>query len=812
MILRWFLREWRSFSVFIVWLSLALVVACVFALTSVSSRIEQSLNVESREFLAGDRVLRAVQPIPTEWLTQARTQGLAYSEQMTFMSMSFADNKMQLTFVKAADANYPLYGELKTQPAGLKPQSGEVLVAERLLQLLGLDIGAQLELGDSTFTIIGQLIEEPDSGFNPFNTSPRVLISLADAVKTGAIQPGSRVTYRTMFAGSETALSRYDRYLTPQLLPTHRWQQVGDDSSAVGKSLQRAQNFLLLAGVLTLVLASAALAIAMQHYCTTRYSRVAVLKTLGVSRFRLRGLLLGQWAILLLLGALSGLMVGFLAEWMLLNALKEVLPADLPSAGITPLLWSLGVLILISTLVGARAYKQLLATPPSHVLREQQVRLVWPLRYYLPVVLLIIAGVLVAFTGFNALLLTILLGLFILVILLGVVGLSGLWVLKRLTIRSLALRLAINRLLRSIPATMVQIGTFSLSFMLLALLFNLQGGLLERWQQQLPADSPNYFLLNIKEQEITGVTTLLTQHNVEPSLFYPVVRVRLAQINQQNVQSIIAEDSPGYEAINRELNLTWLSELPPGNTLRQGQWPPTLGETSIEEGVAERLGVHLGDELTFMGSGAAFSAKVTSVRKVNWESMQPNFYFIFPPQGLAGQPQAWLTSFRSSPDNPLLLALTKEYPSVTLLDIDSIVTQIHRILSQVSLALEVMVAMVIICGVLLMFAQLQVGLAQRRKELTVFRVLGAKAGLLKRSLFYEFATIGMMVGVTAVIGFELITWQLQRRVFDFPWQPNLLLWGVVPLLSTLLLALCALFLGQRLFQRKNQEAWREMPE
>lgn len=800
MIWRWFWREWRSPSLLIVWLALTLAVACVLALGSISDRMEQGLSQQSRDFLAGDRVLKASHPVPESWLLEAKQQGLAISHQLSFMTMTFAGDRPQLADVKATDLAYPLYGKLETLPANVKLEPGTALAAPRLLAQLGVKVGDTLEVGDTSLKIIGEVLQEPDAGFNPFQTAPRVLINLADVEKTGAIQPGSRLSYLYMFAGPPEAIAQFSDWLTPQLKPEQRWYGLQESGGALGKSLQRAQQFLLLSALLTLLLSIAAVAVAMGHYCRSRYDLVAVLKTLGAGRSALRRLIIGQWISVLVLAGLCGSVIGLLFEKVLIRLLSPVLPAALPAAGVWPWIWSMGSLILISLLVGIRPYRQLLATQPLRVLRRDVSANVWPLRYFIPVMIAVVVGLLALLMGGNSLLWAILGGMVVLALLLGIIGWGGLLLLRRLTVTRLSLRLAINRLLRQPWMTLTQLAAFSLSFMLLALLLVLRGDLLDRWQQQLPPDSPNYFLLNITPQQVPQVTEFLAQHQITASTFYPIIRARLTEINQQLATERVAEDAPGGEAVNRELNLTWQQDLPAHNILTAGQWPPKADEVSIEKGIADRLGIKIGDKMTFSGDTQSFGATVSSIRQVDWESLRPNFYFIFPPGTLDGQPQTWLTSFRYHGDGEVLTQLNRQFPTLSLLDIGAMLKQVGQVLQQVSRALEVMVVLVIICGTLLLLAQVQVGMRQRRQELVVYRTLGASKRLLRGTLWWEFALLGLVAGMAAAIGAEAALWALQRLVFDFPWQPNWMMWWLLPLAAALLLSLCGGWLGARLLQ------------
>lgn len=796
MIARWFWREWRSPSLLIVWLALSLAVACVLALGSIGDRMEKGLSQQSREFMAGDRTLRSSREVPAEWIDEARRLGLTVGEQLSFATMTFAGDTPQLADVKAVDDTYPLYGKLETQPPGLKPQAGSVLLAPRLMALLNLKIGDTLDVGDATLRIAGEVLQEPDAGFNPFQMAPRLMMNTADVAKTGAVQPGSRVSWRYKYAGTQQQLADYEKWLLPKLGPEHRWIGLEQDDSALGKSLERSQQFLLLSALLTLLLAVAAVAVAMSHYCRSRYDLVAILKTLGAGRAQLRKLIVGQWLMLLALAAVTGGAMGAGLEQILLLMLKPVLPVALPPASGWPWLWAIGAMVVISLLVGLRPYRLLLATLPLRVLRQDVVANVWPLKLYIPLVCAVVVILLAWLMGGSPLLWAVLAGAVVLALLCGVLGWGLLWMLKRLTLKALPLRLAVNRLLRQPWSTLSQLAAFSLSFMLLALLLVLRGDLLDRWQQQLPPESPNYFLINIAPEQVAAVKTFLAGHHVTATEFYPIVRARLTQINGQ------AAENNKDEALNRELNLTWRSERPDHNPLVAGSWPPKAGEVSIEEGLAQRLGVKPGDSVTFTGDTQDFSAKVSSVRKVDWESLRPNFFFIFPPGALDGQPQSWLTSFRWDNGNTLLTQLNREFPTVSLLDIGAILRQVGQVLTQVSRALEVMVVLVTACGILLLLAQVQVGMRQRYQELVVWRTLGAGKSLLRTTLWAEFALLGVVSGVVAAIGAEVALAMLQTKVFDFPWTPDWRLWVMLPLCGAILLSLCGGWLGLRLLKGK----------
>ena len=806
MIWRWFWREWRSPALLIVWLSLALAVACVLALGRIGDRIDKSIYAQSRDLIAGDLVLRASYPVDENWLAEAKRMGLTLSRQMQFTTMSYAPegDTPQLALVKAADNLYPLYGELETQPVGLKAEKGTALVDARLLELLGIKVGDNIFVGDANFTFSGVFVHEHYCVFNPFQIAPRILIHLADVEATGAVQPGSRLTYRYMFAGNEALVDEYQQRFDPLLKPDQRWNSLKQDNGALSQSMERAKNFLLLSALLTLLLAISAVAVSMTHYCRSRHTLIAVLKTLGADNHALRKWIIGQWGVIIAAAIVVGSLVGWGFELVLLQILAPVLPKSLPDASLMPWLWSVGSLLLIALLTGLRPYHQLMSTQPSRVLRSGTTAPSWPLRYYLPIVALIVIGALTLFAGTGILLWSILLGVVVIAFLIGVIGWLGLWLLKQFKFKQLSARLAVTRLLRQPFQTMTQLAAFSLSFMLLTLLVLLQGDLLEKWQQQLPEDSPNYFLINMSKAQVQPINTLLATYHVAPTDAYPVVLARLTAINDHNAKVWADARDAGNNTVRRELNLTWHSELPKDNVIVEGTWPPIGNGVSIDQGVAQKLEIKLGDELTFVGDTREFKSIVTSIRHVDWENMRPNFFFIFAEEGLNNQPEKWMSSFYYNGDGSLITALNRQFPTVSVLDTGALIQQVQQILQQVSRALEIMVGLVMLCGALLLVAQIQVGMTQRRIELVVYRTLGASKSLLRRTLWAEFALLGLMAGLAAAIGAEVALGLLQKSVFNFPWQPQWMMWIVVPALAAVLLSLCGSILGVRLLQDKGQ--------
>lgn len=832
MIWRWFWREWKTPSLIIVYLALSLAVAAVLALGSLGDRLDQRLNTYSREFLAGDLVLRGSRPAEADWLAQASSSKLKVSRQLAFQTMSYASDDLEATpllvSVKATDQSYPLYGELVTEPKGLQVKPGFAIVANDLLARSDLKVGDSFFVGDASFIIQGVIVLEPDAGFSGLQTAPKVIIHLDDVEKTGAVQLGSRLTYRYMFAGESSAIKSFADYLEPLLSSGYRLTGEGESSGTLNRTVERAAQFLILCTILTLLLAAAAVSVAMTHYTRSRYKLIAILKTLGATYKTLRRWIIGQWIVLLVISMITGSIIGLASEQLLLFLLRDLLPEDLPTASIWPWIWAVSSVLVISLLVGIRPYVQLLVTQPIRVLRQSTLTPYWPLKIYLPIVLLGCIALLYLLVGTNLIVWSVILGMIVLSAILGLVGWGLLKGLKRVQTSGLAIKLAINRLLHQPAITFSQLAAFSISFMLLSLLIAMRGDLLSRWQQQLPLETPNYFLMNIAEQQKPAISEFFqTAEAAHLDDYFPIVLGRITELNDKPAKEVVGERAEKIESLNREINLTQTNQLPSSNELIKGNWPPKAGEVSIEQGVSEQLGLGIGDRISFDSGGRVFSAEISSIRKVDWESMQLNFYFLFPEGDLTQYTKMWITTLRidestsieknstgtieanNSNNQPvnstaLMAKFSRTFPTVSVIDVSYLLTQAQSVLKQVGGALQLMAGLVLFCGVLLMFAQVQVTLRTRHIELVVYRTLGASNKVLNRTIWYEFLLLGLVSGVVAVFGAELALWSLQRFVFDFPWQPNVMLWIFTPISASVLLMLCGWFLSRRLVNQQNQ--------
>lgn len=769
-------------------LALALCVASILCITLLADRLQQALALGGREFLAADLVLQSDSPLATDRIGRL-PPGVAMTETISFNSMLFVGEQMQLASVKAVAAGYPFYGTLKLSPQR-SVVAGEIWLAPRLMALLQATIGSELELGSTRLRVAGALLQEPDEGFSPFMLAPRALMHLDDVTKAQVILPGSRIQYRYLFRGESDALAPLHSDFSRSLQPGQRLLKPGEESELRSRQLVRSERFFRLATLIGLLLGGLAMQVAMSHFSERYGPQLALLKTLGASRRQLWLWLLGLLAILMVVALLLGGGAGYLLHLAFIPLLGDLLPSDLPAPSWYPFFIGLSMSGLITVLLCFIPFARLLTMPALRVLRQEQASGI-PAWLSLPLVLS--GSVLLAwrFTGDARLSLGLLLGALLLLILLGAFAylLLLLWPKPRI---GTALGLALTHLQRARRQSLTQLSTIALVLLLLGVLWASRAAILSGFDATLASDLPNRFLINLAQPDKPALEQLLDSHKVAHSTLYPVVRGRLTHIAGEAVAQ--AEGERGREGVDRELTMTWLAQPPAHNELVAGRWwgRHSQAEVSVEQGVAKRLGIALGDELRFSLAGEPLTARVTSLRKVNWEDLQPNFFMIFSPDVLAHYPASWMAALRMPQgDDQLEVELVRRFPAITLIDTQSIVLRLQQVLMQLSLALGLMLALVSLAALLVLFSLVQASMSRRWQELVVMRTLGAGAQLLQRALRWELLAMGILAGLTAACCSEVIMLLLQQQWSELTWQPQPLLWVGLPLLGAGLVWLAA---------------------
>lgn len=795
-------REWRGGELGLLFASLVLGVTLVTGISLFAERMQKALVGEASVYLGADRVLQVNDSVAQNWLDQAQQKGLSVARTTLFPTMVYRtgndSDRSVLSALKAVSASYPLRGDLETRDSNEQlesvqhgPAKGTAWVDANILTQLDIKIGDRIDLGDSSFTVDRVLTREGDAGSSFYGMGTRVMINDGDLPATGLIIPGSRVEYRYLFAGDDSALDSYFGWLNPQLPKGSRVITLHDNQPGIAGALDKAGMFLRLAGSLGVLLAALAAAFAAQRYCERHTDTVAVLKTLGAGKSQVLGLLAGQMAGLWLLATLTGFLLGALLQQAFLSAMADWIPAALPSAGAYPFVIGATTSLICLLAFVLPAFWHLLAVPPWRVLRSDSTGdLVYgsSLWFALPGV-----GALLFLYSHDVKLVGLLLGGGLALILPA--GLIG-WALLRggraLSMQAGSVwRLGIANVMRRRWLSLLQIVVFGISFMLLAVMVLLRGSLLNEWKLQIPADAPNVFLINIAPDEVDKLHDALHSINLQTAGLYPMVRGRLTEINNQQATELFDES---VSEVYRELNLSWSENLPPDNAIVQGEWPGTVREetppVSIEQGLAKRLRVKLGDKLVFTIGDAHFTAHIASIRALNWDKMTPNFYFLFPPNVLEKYNATWMTSLhRSEQQEPTLSRLMRHYPSVSVYPVDDLITRIQTIVERASIAVEVILLLVLIAGLLVLLTCLRASIDQRLHESALLRTLGAGKQLILGSLAVEFVFIGLVAGLLATCGAELTAWALQTYLFKMAFVAHPLLWIAVPAMSTLLIGI-----------------------
>lgn len=796
---RQLLRDARAGELRVLFFALVVAVAASTAIGYFGARLNDAMLLRASEFLGADMVLSGSAPASPEQIDDGKQLGLDHAQVVEFSSVIATDQDLQLASVKAASSSYPLRGTLRSaaQPyeaeqPGPGPAPGEAWAEARLFAALDLQIGDSIEVGSKLLRLTRVLTYEPDRVGDFYSLTPRVLMHLDDLAATGVVQPGSRVRYRELWRGETATLTAYQQSIQAGLQAHQRIETANDSNRQIGGALGRAERYLNLASLAAILLAGVAVALSAARFAARRFDASALLRCLGLSRHDTLLLYTLQLAMLGLLASLAGALLGWAAQHGLFFLLRDLLAQEIPPGGVWPAAAGIATGLVALTGFALPPLAALGRVPPLRVLRRDMLPvppsawlvygtaifalglIMWRLSLDLKITLALLGGGLLA---------TLLLGG---LLLLGLKGMRRL-----LAGASLSWRLGLGQLLRHPLAAAGQALAFGLILLAMALIALLRGELLDTWQDQLPDDAPNHFVLNVLPAEKDAFAERIAALSSHAAPLYPVVPGRLISINGEPVRQLVSKESQGERAIRRDLSLTWAADLPKDNHLVAGQWWTEQEATdvpgvSVEAELAESLQLKLGDRLSFTIGGLTREASVTSLRAVNWDSFQPNFYMIFEPDTLEGMPATYMTSFHLPPGKEReLVELARAFPSVTLLQVEALLAQLRSILAQVSLAVEYVLLFVLAAGLAVLFAGLQATLDERIRQGALLRALGAERRLLLRARRAEFGLLGAASGLLAALGCELVSALLYHYAFDLRWQPHPWLL-VLPLIGALL--------------------------
>jgi len=836
-------RDKNASEVQILLFSLLIAIAASIAIACFSWRLNLAMHLRANEFLAADLVLESSSKISNEqaqiicnltqdYEHQSQQQSLEYAQLVEFASVISSDNAMLLISAKAVSSSYPLRGELKSALKsdaipliGGMPALNEVWVDSRILAALDLELGSTITLGNKQLQVTRILLSEPDNANDFYSFNPHLIFNLEDLDATGVIAPGSRVKYRHLLAGSANLLQEFKAKIAPTLNANQKILDTKQSNNQISRSLQRAEQYLSLATLIAIILAALAVALAAMRFAAKRFNSSALLRCLGLTQKQIICFFSLQLLFIGLIASVIGSFVGYCSQLGLFYLLRNFLPPNVPNVGFSPFLSGIGTGLVALIGFSLPSIVALGRVPPLRVLRSDAAphKLSTWLSYLLAIVSLVLIMWHLALN--TTLILALVIGGLGACLILGIPLFLALRKLRQISQNAaLIWRMSLGQLLRYPFLTCGQILAFGLILTCMALIGLLRTELLDDWQKQLPANAPNHFALNIMPHELDAFKSEVKKHSAKQSPFYPITMGRITAINDQKVSK---QEQQQDSSLRRDLSLTFSADLPNDNLITQGTWwqkddTPKMVQISLEQEFAKRLKVGIGDKLTLQIAGQNITAQILSLRKVNWENFEPNFFVIFNPNSLHNcvdntncvpikQTLAltYLVSFYFAPNNDAnLLALSRNFPTVSILPLTNLIAQLRTILAQVTLAVEAILLFVLAASIMVLLAGLQTSLDERLKSGALLRALGAPRLLLQRVRLCEFALLGGLSGVLAVICAEIVSFALYHFIFNLSWNLHLELL-FLPIIGSILIGAIGVFGSRKIGQISPLQVLRE---
>ena len=785
---------WRDHRAGELALIIAAIVIAVGSVTTVgffTDRVHQALGRQANQLLGADLVIVSGIPLAKELEAEARSRGLVTTGMVRFPSMAVQGDRNLLSSVKVIGSGYPLRGELKIanelygpdrRAEGAVPGAGTAWVDERLYTQLGLKLGEKIELGRGMFTVTAILTQEPDVSIGFMNSAPRAVINETDLAATELIQPGSRVSYRLLVAGGAKAVDGFRDWAVTRLQPGQRIEGLRDARPEIRAALERAEKFLSLAALVTVVLAAVAIGLAARRFLQRHLDACAMMRCLGARQGLLLRLYVVHFLALGLLASAAGCLLGIGAQAVLAEWLGSLVAVELPAPGGRPAVH--GLFTGLALLLGF-ALPPLVALGRVPTLRVMRRELGAPQA----------AGLATYAAGYGVIAALILWkaeGLRLGAMVLGgftaavLAAAAVTWLMLkgagRLRAHGLTWRYGVANLRRRTLGSVLQVVALGIGIMALLVLTLVRHDLMNTWQTSLPPDAPNRFIINIQPEQVPPLRAFFTRHGVRQPDLFPMVRGRLVRINERPVSSAEYSEERARRLVDRDFNLSWAERMQADNRVSAGRWWPSAKappQFSVEEGLAQALGIAMGDTLTFDIAGAKVEARVTSLRKVDWDTFNVNFFVIASPGVLEPYPATYVTSFHLPAGKAEVIAdLVREFPNLLLIDIAQILGQVQKMMDQVARAVQFIFVFTLLAGLAVLYAAIASTQDERLYQATVMRTLGASRSQLRRAIIAEFAVLGALAGLLAAAGATALGYVVATQVLNLTYTFNPTLWIV----------------------------------
>jgi putative ABC transport system permease protein len=783
-------RSWtrglRAGRLTVLMIALTVAVAAITTVGFFIDRVQASVAREAAGVLAADLRLRSDDTLNPEYIAEAERQGLVTAQIANFPTVVLFNDSTQLASLYAVSERYPLRGQVRIADTLESeayattggPAPGRIWVEAGLLARLGANVGDALGVGERELSVERVLKHRPDQsmGFDTF--APSLLMNVADLESTNLVRPGSRIGWAQLFAGDPPDVARFREWFQEERQPGEFLQEAGRTEERIQRSIDGAGSFLSLASMITLLLAATAVAVSARRYAATQVDGVALLKCLGAKQSLVLVMTLLELAFIGITTGLLGSVVGYVAQLGLANLVGDLIEIELPAPGLAPA--ASGIFVALAVLAGFAlpAMLTLRTVPPLRVLRQDAAPKPLPTAVSYGAAAVAVVGLLVWLVGPDEMLVLSAVGLGTGAVLLYVSA----WILVKLVgpLRhgaGVAWRYGLANIARRKGDSVAQVMAFGFGLTVLMLLSGVRTGLLDTWYESLPADAPNHFMVGIQREEADGIRQVFADFGRETPELVPMVRAQLTEINGENLRERAMREG-GW--LRREANLTWADELDPTNEVIEGEWwtPGTdRAEISIEEGIAQGMNLKLGDRMTFDVAGTPLTAEVTSIRRVEWDSLSPNFFLVLNPVALETYPATFIGSVYT-PERQVMVELSRRFPSVMVIDLESVLAQVRSVMDRAALGIQYVFLFTLLAGIVVLLAAVQATREERRFEVALLRTLGANRRRVLTGLIVEFATLGLLAGLLASLIATGVAWLLATRVFELEFAPDPTLIGI----------------------------------
>lgn len=806
-------RDLRAGELWLFILSLVLATTCMSSIQFYSDRIEKAMKFQAASLIGGDRVIVSNRSIDKTILDMANKYYLMSSLTTSFYSVVLANDKLVLADVKAVASPYPLRGQLITttnknergEIEGAVPKSGEIWVQSRLLQESGSELSDIIKIGKAKFIVKKILIYEPDRAGSWFSIAPRILMNQSDLPKTDIVQPGSRIEYRLLLKGDEKNLAQFDRLIKPILEPGQELIDADSDSKNFSFIKNKMHDFLNLSVIISVFLSGVALALATKNYCRRHRKTVALMRSFGASFTRIISLFIIGLLLLFSFSLVVGVSFGWFLQKLLEILFSGIINFPLPSARIMSAIPAVFIGLLLLVGFSLPQLIRLKEVASQELLRANNKKL--PDQSGLVYGFALLSVIIILFWQTQNIKL-----LFLVILAIGC-GVSVMYIFANVLIYLLnqiqrqfisAWRVGLVNIVRHRSNTILQMISFGLIFLVTLLLVSIYNDLTIKWQSDLPKNTPNYFMINIAPSQLQKLSDYLKTNNIVSEPLYPVIRGRLTKLNDKPIKQSLTVDQQSDNALSRDLYLTYRDTIVPGNQVVAGEWWPENSQqafVSVESGVADRLGLKLGQKIGLNISGTEVDATILNFRQVSWTSFKPNFFMIFTPIILDKFPQTYMTSFYlDKKQTSLLVSFNNLFPDITIIDIADIILKLQAIISQLTMAMTYLLFFMLAIGLLILIAGVMANIQERSHDTAIMRAQGASSAQLRKILLAEFLSLGALAGISAGMTAQFGRWILSLWFVDFPIHFSIWLIFVTPLVSSLLIGVVGYMSSMRVLR------------